>query len=225
MADQRKDHSWLEKELAGQLCMVSAPDSLWRGIHEQRRPLRIRPRLWISWTKWPVATGALVTVLSAAIWRFGVPHEPPANLETLAARELRGLADGSGKTDIRSTDAGEIRAWIRERSNIDVRLPVGSAPGNKAVRLLGARMVQLDRHPVAVITYKVDDDFAAMLVADAGSKGPSHASPRMRSTKEMSLYSWSLGSDEYTLAFGSAQESERACLLCHVIPPVATVLR
>jgi hypothetical protein len=229
MADLREDHSWLEKELTGQLRMVSAPDTLWRGIHEQRRPLRVRPRLWMSWRKWPVATAALITVVSAMIWRFGVPRDPAGNLETLAGRELRGLADGTGKTDMRSNDPGEIRAWVRARSDIDVRLPERlpdrSSPGNKAVRLLGARMLQVARHPVAVITYKVGDDFAAMLVADAGINGPPHATPRIRPTKNMSWYSWSLGSDEYTIAFGSPQESQRACLLCHAIPPAAMLLR
>jgi hypothetical protein len=228
MADLRKSHSWLEKELAGQLCVVSAPDTLWRGIHEQRRPLRARPRFWMSWTKWPVATAAFVTVLSALIWRFGVPSNPSGDLETLAGRELQGLSSGTGQTDMRSTDPGEIRAWIRERSDIDVllpgRLPESSSPGNKTVRLLGARMIQADSHRVAVITYKVGDDFAAMLVADTGSNGPPHASQRIRSTKETSFYSWSLGNDEYTVAFGSKQESQRACLLCHAIPPAAMLL-
>ena len=224
MADLRKEHSWLEKELAGQLCAVHAPDTLWRAIHEQRRPLQVRPRLWMSWTKWPVATAALVTVLSTLVWRFGVPGVPAADLEALAGRELRGLADGSGKTDIRSADPREIRAWIRERSDIDIRLPDLSAPGDQTVRVFGAHMTQADRHPVAVITYKVGDDFAAMLVADTGTNGPPHASPRIRSTKDMSLYSWSVGRDEYTIAFGSTQESDRACLLCHVVPP-AVILR
>jgi hypothetical protein len=220
MADPRRDHSWLEKELAGQLCPVSAPDTLWRGIHEQRRALRVRPRFWM-----PLATAALVTVVSVLSWRYGVPRDPASDLERLAGRELRGLADGSAKTDIRSTDPQEITTWIRERSDIDVRLPDHSATGNKAVRLVGARMTDVDRHRVAVITYRVGDDLAAMLVAHAGSKGPSHASPRIRSTKDMSLYSWSAGSDEYTIAFGGIEESQRACLLCHVVPPAVMLPR
>ncbi len=219
MADLRNDHSWLEKELSAQLGTVSAPDTLWGAIHEQRRPLRVRPRLWMSWTNWPIATAALVTVLSAAVWRVGVSRSPGTVLDAMAARELRGLAKGTETAEVRSSDPREIRAWIRERSGIDVRLPEGSAPGNKAVQLIGARMSRLDKQPVAVITYKVDGDFAAMVVADTGSNRLPHVSPKTSSTKEMSLYSWSLDGDEYTIAFGGTQDSQRACLLCHVVPP------
>jgi hypothetical protein len=234
--------NWLERELAGQLCPVAAPDSLWRRIHEQRRPLRVGPQRWWNRTTGPVAATLLLTLLAAVVWRMGAIRDPQADLRMLAERELRGLEDGSGKIDIRSTDPREIRAWVRARSGIEVQLPDSATSGNQEVRLVGAGLVQLDRHSVAVISYRVGGKPAALVVAGgragsarspagnstgtpAGNDSPLHGAPRIGSAKEMSLYSWSVGAAEYTIAFGGTEEPQRACLLCHANPPALVVFR
>jgi hypothetical protein len=41
----------------------------------------------------------------------------------------------------------------------------------------------------------------------------------------MALYSWSLGPDDYTIAFTGAKEPRAACLLCHLNTPALMVFR
>lgn len=230
MADRREDKQsvpWLETELARQFCPVSAPQSLWSQIHEQRRPLRVRPH---PWTAWSVVTAALLTLFAGFIWRFAITRDTSADLETLARRELRALASGSGEMGIRSGDPEEIQTWVRARSDIRLRLPDQAGTGNVAVRLLGARLIRTGKFSFAVIDYRVGDDFASMLVADrrarfTGSAGSGHNSLRVKSAGDMDLYSWSVGATDYAIAFGGVGEPQRACLLCHADPPALIVFR
>jgi len=212
--------SWLEAELARQLAPVSAPDSLWSRIHEQRRPLRVRPN---PWTAWSLAGAALLMLLLGLVWRLGAVRDPSQDLEALAGRELRNVANGSEALGIRSSDPAEIQRWMKAKLAVDLRL--ADHPGNPAVRLLGARVLRFDRFSAGLISYRVGDDFAVMLVSDGPAAGPGHKSPRTGSSGDMRLYSWNQGANSYAMAFGSAKESKGPCLLCHAQPPALMVFR
>jgi hypothetical protein len=218
-------------ELARQLCPVRAPDSLWRAIHEQRRPLRVQPHPWKAWS---IAAAVLTMLLAGLVWRLGATRETSGDMEALAERELRGLANGSRAVDLRSGDAGEIERWVKTRVGVDIRLADRPVAGGGAVRLIGVRIIQYERNPVAVIAYQVGDDFGAMLVADGraragfagiGGSGSGHAASRMRSSGDVLLYSWRRGVNDYAIAFGGGRQSERACLLCHADRPALMVFR
>jgi hypothetical protein len=222
-----KTVSWLESELTRQLGPVSAPAALWQQIHEQRRPLRVRPHPWLAWS---IAAAALVLVLSGAIWRQRANRSPSADLEALSESELRDMANGTRQMELRSADPGEIQRWVKAEVGLNVRLTGHSMPGNGAIRLLGAGIIRRERFPVAFIAYRAGNDFAAMLVADAhaglsGIAGPGHAASRMRSDGDVLLYSWRLGTDDYAIAFGSTRQPERACLICHAERPALIVFR
>ena len=212
--------SWLETELARQLRPVSAPDSLWYRIHEQRRPLRVRPN---PWTAWSIAGAALLMLLLGLVWRLGATRDPAADLESLAGRELRNVSNGAETLGIRSSDPAEIRRWMKARLHVDVTL--ADQPGNPAVQLLGARILRFDRFSAGLISYRVGNDFAVMLVSDGPSAGPGHKSPRTASSGDMRLYSWNQGANSYAIAFGNATESKGPCLLCHAEPPAVMVFR
>lgn len=219
--------SWLETELARQLCPISAPDSLWRQIHEQRRPLRVRPRYALNrehWAAWSLATAALLMLSAGLVWLLGMTRDSSVDLETLAGRELRGLANGTGKIDIRSSDPREIQTWVKANADIDVQLPDHAGFGNEGVRLLGARMFQFRKLPVALIAYRTGDAYAAMLVSDRHAASPRHASLSEHTSGDVMLYSWSQGADDYAIAFGGMKEPRRPCLLCHV-DPAALIIR
>jgi hypothetical protein len=225
MRDCGQPDLWLETELAAQLCPVSAPDSLWCRIYEQRRPLRVQSR---PWTAWSIAAAALLMLLAGLVWRLGATRDPAANLEVLAERELRDTANGSGKFDIRSGDPGEIQRWVKAKLDVDIRLADHPTPGNGAVRLLGARIIWFQGFSVAAVTYRVDGDLAAMLVADkhAGFTGLArNGLPRTRLTAGIRSYSWSLGAAEYAIAFANTNQPQRPCLLCHTNAPALMVLR
>lgn len=217
----------LEAELARQLCPVAAPDSLWRAIHEQRRPLRVRPN---PWTAWSIAAAALLVLLAGLVWRIGATRDPSADLEALAEQELRGMETASPRIDMRSTDSGEIQRWVKANTGLDVRLTARTASGNEAIRLIGARLIRFEKFPVAVIGYRAGDSYAAMLVTGtrAGSRGNSrtgHSRVRTRSAGNIQLYSWSLDADDYAMAFGGTARTAQPCLLCHAGTPALMVLR
>lgn len=196
------DHSWLEAQLSRQLCPVNAPDELWNRIHEQRRPLRVRPQRQLMWS---AAALALLIAAAGMFWSLGVTRDP--------------------QEEITSTDAQQIRSWVKAKSNIDIPFPDRPTPG----RLVGARIVRLQQYSVAVINYRVGSESATMLVtnrhATDATRNPGHTSPRIGKAGDMALYSWSLGPDDYTIAFTGAQESRAACLLCHVNTPALMVYR
>jgi hypothetical protein len=206
MPDSRATDLWLEAQLSRQLCPVSAPDALWNRIHEQRRPLRVRPERRVMWS---VAALALLIVAAGMFWRLGVTGDP--------------------SEEISSSDAQQIRSWVKAKANIDIRLPDGSPFGNQAVRLLGARIIRMQQYSVAVVNYRVGSESATMLVTDhhatGESRNPGHTSPRVSNTANTTLYSWSLGADDYTIAFTGAKEPRAACLLCHVNTPALMMFR
>jgi hypothetical protein len=214
VAELRKG-DWLEKELARQLGPVSAPESLWRRIHEQRRPLRVPP---VRWAVWSAAAFALLA-LSAGV--VAMTRDSTADLDKLAARELQSLSEGSGQVDFRSADPGEIQAWVKAKSDMNVPLPECAGRGNGPVRLLGARLIRLEGLWAAAITYRVGEDFAAMLVTGrrAGfmrTGRPGHGSLQMKTIGETELFSWNRGPEVYRIAFAATKDPQRACLLCHV---------
>ena len=211
--------TWLEGQLNRQLSPVVAPDGLWDRIHEQRRPLRVRPNRWPVWC---AAVAVLLLLASATAWRLTRSAGQAADLESLASAELRSLADGTDHADFHSDDPNAIRQWARERLQIDLRLP------NSSARVLGVRMIRLQNCRVAAVTYRVGKDFGAMLVTDR----PAHVAPansgheaaRIRSANGVLLSSWSADGQDYTIAFGNATDPHAACALCHA-GPVALVLR
>jgi anti-sigma factor RsiW len=210
--------TWLRKELARQLGPVPAPESLWQRIHEQRRPLRVPP---VRWAVWSAATVALLALSAGVVREFAMTRDPVPDLVRLTEREVREFADGSGRMDFHSDDPGEVRTWVKTASGIDIELRDCLPPGKETVRLLGARLIRLEGLPVAAITYRVGEDFAAMLVtgrrAVFGAAGkPGHGSPRIKSSGGVQSFSWNMGAHMYAIALVGPADPQRACLLCHV---------
>src|SRR4051794_39038285 len=112
-------NSWLEGELSRQLAPLAAPDSLWRLIHEQRRPLRVRTSPWRTWS---LAAAVVLMLVAGLVWRLGATRGRTSDLEALAARELSGMTAGTLRSDILSSDPEEIRRWIKARLDVDLRL-------------------------------------------------------------------------------------------------------
>jgi hypothetical protein len=208
--------SWLERELERQLCPVSAPDSLWRRIHEQRRSLRVRQRQGAAW----LAAAVALALVSATVAKQVVMKRHPApDLQTLSKREVRALAEGSGTLDFRSNDPVAIRAWVMNRSGLDIKLPERQIEGSE-VRLFGARLIYVEGLPITAITYRVGKDLVAMLVTGKGgpfheTKKLEHAAPRVTVTGDMRFVSWNMGGELYTIALAGMTGPQRECLLCH----------
>jgi anti-sigma factor RsiW len=205
---------WLEQELSRQLRPVAAPESLWNRIHEQRRPLRVRPRFG---TLWLAAAVALLTLSGGMVAQFSATRDPAPDLLNLAERELQADTDSSGAIGFRSGDPGEIRTWVKRGSGIDIDLPERT---NGTVSLVGARLMRMDGFPVAAITYRVGKDFAAMVVTGrrGGLKRNGHIGQRSSSRGDTRLFSWNMSGELYTIALARATDSRAACILCHAEP-------
>lgn len=205
MADAR-----LEGELARQLGAVSAPDSLWLRIHEQRRPLRVRPNPWAAWS---IAGASMLVLLAGLAWRLGATLNPHPDLALVARQELREMMSGTQKLDLRSANRAEIQQWVEEHTGVNLKL---AAFADEGAELCGAKIFRSGAYSGAVIAYKVDGRSAAMVVtAQSATAGPRHTSLEERVSGDTLLYSWQREGGEYALAATGTEKPHRPCLLCH----------
>jgi hypothetical protein len=205
MADLRRNNAspWLERELTRQLAPVTAPESLWDRINQKRR--HPEPRVSLEWIFWPIAAAMVLLVFA------GVARD----------------RERAVRSDFRSDNFDDTRAWVKSAANIDIDVPAGRpAPADRsAVRLLGARLIQFNGLPVAAIDYRVGDQIATLFVSgkDAGLSGNMEASKYLFSqgepAKATRLFSWNMRDQTYTLASSGAKDSREACLLCHATTP------
>jgi hypothetical protein len=215
MADAR-----LEAELARQLGPVRAPDSLWLRIHEQRRPLRVRPN---PWTAWSIAGASLLVLLACLAWRLGAANGPHSDLTVLARQELRDMLSGAQKLDLRSADRTEIEQWVRDQAGVELKL---AAFGGEGTELCGARIFRSGGYSGAIIAYKVDGRSAAMVVTGHhGTAERRHTSLEEKVIGDTLLYSWQRAGGEYALAAVGAGKPNRPCILCHAVPSALLLAR
>ncbi|HEY2017412.1 MAG TPA: hypothetical protein VGH38_28095 [Bryobacteraceae bacterium] len=190
---------WLELELAEQLAPVAAPDDLWDRVEGAiGRPAAVAASVAIrrELPRWPIAAIVTLMVAAATLWLAAKGQEPAPNLAQLAQEELLDRAP----LDLRSSDPGEIGAWMRQHAGVSVSLPTtGKA------HLSGVRLIRKGGTRIAAVEYAVGSDAATLLVARVGS-APS--APH-------GLSSWSSGGQCYALACSNRERPETACLLCH----------
>lgn len=213
MPDRWLTDGRLEAELTRQLGAVTAPDSLWLRIHEQRRPLRVRPNPWKTWS---IAGASLLVLLAGLAWRLGASLTPHPDLALVARQELRDMLTGTQRLDLRSADRAEIERWVQDQTGVDLKL---TAFGGKGTELCGARIFRAGAFAGAVIAYRVDGRSAAMVVTGrSGTSGPRHTSLEEKVNGDMVLYSWQRAGGEYALAAAGTENPQRPCVLCHALP-------
>jgi hypothetical protein len=76
----------------------------------------------------------------------------------------------------------------------------------------------------------VGDDLAVLVVTERHATirqivWSAHTPLRYSTTGNIALYSWSLGAADYAIAFGSARQPRRGCLLCHADLPATLLIR
>jgi hypothetical protein len=193
---------------------------LWDRIN-QRQP---RARRGISFERafWPVAAAMALLALAGVLRTVGADRDA----ERLAEQELAAAAATSRGFDFRSESFEDTRKWVKAEANIDIDLPSGQpAADGSAVRLLGARLIQLRGLPVAAIDYNVGDGVATLFVSGkrAGPTGNTEASrhlfSRTKSAGDERFVSWNMRNETYTIAFPGAKNFHGSCLLCHATTP------
>jgi hypothetical protein len=197
----------LEKELWRQLVPVSAPEGLWQDIRRhQSNGARWHPapRAALDWAFWPVAVAMVLLALGGIVRAFGS--------RVSGDRELMAMARNSDAAEYRSGNFDDIRTWVKDQADIDIDLPAGRSGTDKAVRVLGARLLRVRGVRVAAIDYRVGTKAATLFVT---GKDAGNVLPREESAADRGLYSWNLRDETYLVSYTGPQASREACLLCH----------
>jgi hypothetical protein len=181
---------WLELELARELRPVRAPEALWGRVQAQERQRATPKRQWAP--NRPLLAAAAVVLVAAAVW-----NGRPANLESLAAREL----GQSAQLELRSADPVEIGIWLRRQAGLEVTLPQSAR-----AHLRGARVIREHGALIGEVSYQVEEDAAVLLIARTGGA--------YRNSAQHGGSSWQKQQQIYALA-ATAVRPQAACVLCH----------
>jgi hypothetical protein len=180
-------------ELTRQLSPVAAPESLWNSMQTPRTRRQVTRRDWVLR---PALAPMLFFACGAVLWNM-------RDITQLTGQEVRSLTNPSQACDCWSDDPVAIRNWVKSKGNIDVDLP---AQRSGAVRLIGARLVEVRGTLVAAISFHVESGVengaATLLVSNRRFSGPD-------------LVSWNMGGQVYEVA-SAGSDSQAACLLCHL---------
>ena len=188
---------WLEAELTSALRPAQAPPGLWGRVLSPRAPAR----------GWLVPAIALVLLVASVdlLWEFSKARGGLRQGMQPDAAEIAAIAGSEKRCDLYSDDPGRIRQWVKSRSGIDIELPQHSS----AVRLVGARLVNLRGTLVASVAYESGTGPGTMLVWKNGQGNGQAAKHVFRETgARAEMVSWTRGEN----AFAAPRE---ACLLCH----------
>ena len=110
--------------------------------------------------------------------------------------------------EFRSTDAGQIRAWVQKNAGLDV--PLRERAG-ASVQLVGARLLK-GPVPTAEIEYRAGNQPATLVVSRRS------ADTARQLTNGGRTFSWSARGQVYTLACATPEALRAACALCHSDP-------
>lgn len=165
-----KAEMWIEVSLARHLGTVAAPEELWERI--QNPPRRVSVPRRSTQARMSVLVAATAAVVMAAV----VFHP---------------------RSEFRSDNAAEIRAWVKAKTGLDVRLHAGPSP---SVELMGAKVLKGN---AAEITYRMGNHDVTVMVSRAGT------------ADSTGVFSWIARGQRYTLACVAPEELKIACLHCH----------
>jgi hypothetical protein len=179
---------WVEPLLTEHLGRVRAPEELWYRVRKPQLNQHRSSRPQLAW-----ALATTLAIVSVA-WGFHT------RLNTLASHD-------AGLT-FRCADPGQLRAWVKANTGLDIPLPAKLAA---SVELVSARLIKTDR-PTAQLDYRVAGGEARLLVARAGATTSPHRLPAATDRQA----SWTMRGQAYTLACVDPATLRAACLLCHV---------
>jgi hypothetical protein len=126
-----------------------------------------------------------------------------------------GLTTNQAKLTLRCADPGQIRAWVKANTGIDIPLAV-KPPAT--VQLVSALSVKGDV-PAAEVDYRVDGHDARLTVAKGGLGQGGPAGHQFHGGRSGQT-SWTMRGQTYTLASADPAELRVACLLCHAGQPL-----
>jgi anti-sigma factor RsiW len=213
MSKPDSEKVWLEPLLTRNLGRTEAPAELWVRI--QASPPPVPKRKFVSGWAWAFAAAALLVVTAVLVWQLRLRPE------ALAARALQ---RGAAGLEFRSEQSAAIRAWVKDRTGLDVPL-LANPPAS--IRLVGASVADWGRTPTAEVVYRVGGRDAVLLVSKADPKLAGAASHRFLNSGQYQgarVSSWLMHGQLCTLACPIPQNPQAGCLLCHATGAPRTLL-
>jgi anti-sigma factor RsiW len=208
---------WLEPVLSRHLGRVPAPQELWDRVSLGARqapgtvlPKRSNRQMFV----WAAAAAAVI-VATLLVWQLRLRPE------ALAAQALR---RGASQLEFRSEQAAAIRAWVKDRTGLDIPL-LADPPAS--IRLVGASVADWGRTPTAEVVYRVGGRDAILLVSKADPKLSGNATHRFLSSGKYQgarVSTWLMHGQLCTLACPIPQNPQAGCLLCHATGAPRTLL-
>jgi hypothetical protein len=202
-------NEWYESELSRHLAPVKAPDELWDHVHGAHA-VRLRPGRRMSW-QWAAAALATVAVVAGiTVWL----NRDLSGEE----RAVRALSRTPEQLQFHSTDAVEVRAWVKNDTGMDIPIPAHTA---SSVQLVGVYVNRKGRTPTAEISYRVGGQDATLVVSKIPMEGDGrHQFVKSGSYHGSSFQSWTMRGQMYTIASvggpaGTPGNARVGCLLCH----------
>ncbi len=200
MKARNTGQDWNEPELKRHLGPVQAPDELWDRVRGAQA-VQLRPSRGMTW-HW--AAAALATVALVA----GITMSLTRDLSG-EERAVGALSRTPEQLHFRSTDAAELRAWVKTDTGMDVPMPAHTA---SSVQLIGA-YVNRKGTPTAEISYRVGGENVTLVVSKIPMDGDGrHQFVKSGSYHGSSFQSWTMRGQMYTIASADARAG---CLLCH----------
>jgi len=181
--------------LLREMAQVKAPDTLWAGIRAEQRARQTPVRT--GWMLWPAVAMVLLLASGDLLWEFGKAR---GSVIRLSDHEVARLT---------SDNPGEIRAWVKTKTDMDVDLACGQTG---RVRLSGVRLLRVKGELVAAISWQSEGKPGTLLVSRKGMvfrrMEPQSADSR--------LVSWTGRDRSFAIAWQHAGDVEASCLRCHV---------
>jgi len=179
----------LEQTLIRELRPVAAPRALWDRVELGQAAKRDRSGIYLSWA----LVGLAAALMVATVLNFR--GQPLISAKTYSPQ-------------FRSSDAVEIRGWVRANTGLDVPLHQG------AVQLIGASV----KGESAEVVCKVGDRPVRLVIAKAQTApfdGSRHHVLRSNWFRGGRVLSWIMSGQFYTLACLTPGDLRAACTLCH----------
>lgn len=192
MRKSETDKTWLEPVLRRGLRRVQAPNELWDRVVLPRVEVRPRSRHGFVWML--AAASALALSVLAVGWGYYPGHVG------IDGTYPRGM-------EFESSNALDIRTWVRDRTGLDVPLLAQSE-----LQFLGARTVESG---TVEVRYRASNQDASLRVSKYRIGLPQHKEISGRSAWNATSVSWTMADQAYTLAVGRADSMHLACLVCH----------
>jgi len=133
-------------------------------------------------------------------------------------RAFRALSRTPEQLQFHSTDAVEVRAWVKNDTGMDIPMPAHTA---SSVQLVGVYVNRKGRTPTAEISYRVGGQDATLVVSKIPMEGDGrHQFVKSGSYHGSSVQSWTMRGQMYTIASvggpaGTPGNARVGCLLCH----------